>query len=887
MGERAADLIAWARRHRTALAVTAMLALVALGLAAMEALTKELTFAQVRAALHALPTPRIALALVLTAGSYLTLTLYDVLALRIVGRPLPWRTAALASFTSYTLSHNLGLSLLTGGSARYRIYTRAGLDGPDVARVIAIASATFWSGIAAITGIALIARSGPLDLAGVTIPADWLHAAGGVTLVVVAGLVLLCARLRAPLRLWRLTLPLPTAGQALAQIAIALLDTSCAAAALFVLVPDAVPSLLPAFVLAYALGIVAAVLTHVPGGIGVFEAVVLAVLPGDRSTAFAALVAYRLIYYLLPLGVAIAMLGVREGSRLRGRPARWLRDGRDAAAGIAPLILAAATFLGGAMLLLSGSLPSLHARMGVLAEVVPLPFVEASHIAASLVGTGLLLLAPGLYRRLDGAFVATRALLVAGAIFSLAKGIDYEEAIACLSLAALLQWTRGAFYRRSALTETPLSLPWLAAAAAVVAAATWVGFFAYRHVPYDDDLWWRFAWKHGDAPRFLRATLVAGVALSAAVLWRWLGPAKAVPEAPADPQAVARVLDHADHPDAMLALTGDKRFLLADESDGGGEDAMLMYQVRGASWIVMGDPVGDPAAWPGLLWRIRDMADAAQGRLLLYQISAPVLDLAIGMGLHIVKYGEEAFVDLPDFTLETPRLRSLRKGERATARRGVTFRVIPAAAVPVILDELAEISDDWLAAKGQAEKGFSLGRFDRVYLTHFDIAVAMVEDRIVAFANLWLTHNREGASIDLMRHRSDAPHGTMDFLFVHIMQWAKERGYATFSLGIAPLSGISGRRLAPAWARAAALVFQHGERLYGFRGLRAYKEKFDPRWEPRYIAGPGGLGMVQALRDLSLLVGRVSPKRGRRGVHDQLVTSGTPPAHLLAGIAGS
>jgi phosphatidylglycerol lysyltransferase len=887
VGERAADLIAWARRHRTALAVTAMLALVALGLAAMEALTKELTFAQVRAALHALPTPRIALALVLTAGSYLTLTLYDVLALRIVGRPLPWRTAALASFTSYTLSHNLGLSLLTGGSARYRIYTRAGLDGPDVARVIAIASATFWSGIAAITGIALIARSGPLDLAGVTIPADWLHAAGGVTLVVVAGLVLLCARLRAPLRLWRLTLPLPTAGQALAQIAIALLDTSCAAAALFVLVPDAAPSLLPAFVLAYALGIVAAVLTHVPGGIGVFEAVVLAVLPGDRSTAFAALVAYRLIYYLLPLGVAIAMLGVREGSRLRGRPARWLRDGRDAAAGIAPLILAAATFLGGAMLLLSGSLPSLHARMGVLAEVVPLPFVEASHIAASLVGTGLLLLAPGLYRRLDGAFVATRALLVAGAIFSLAKGIDYEEAIACLSLAALLQWTRGAFYRRSALTETPLSLPWLAAAAAVVAAATWVGFFAYRHVPYDDDLWWRFAWKHGDAPRFLRATLVAGVALSAAVLWRWLGPAKAVPEAPADPQAVARVLDHADHPDAMLALTGDKRFLLADEGDGGGEDAMLMYQVRGASWIVMGDPVGDPAAWPGLLWRIRDMADAAQGRLLLYQISAPVLDLAIGMGLHIVKYGEEAFVDLPDFTLETPRLRSLRKGERATARRGVTFRVIPAAAVPVILDELAEISDDWLAAKGQAEKGFSLGRFDRDYLTHFDIAVAMVEDRIVAFANLWLTHNREGASIDLMRHRSDAPHGTMDFLFVHIMQWAKERGYATFSLGIAPLSGISGRRLAPAWARAAALVFQHGERLYGFRGLRAYKEKFDPRWEPRYIAGPGGLGMVQALRDLSLLVGRVSPKRGRRGVHDQLVTSGTPPAHLLAGIAGS
>ena len=314
---------------------------------------------------------------------------------------------------------------------------------------------------------------------------------------------------------------------------------------------------------------------------------------------------------------------------------------------------------------------------------------------------------------------------------------------------------------------------------------------------------------------------------------------------------------------------------------------MLMYQLRGTSWIVMGDPIGDPAAWPALLWRIRDLADAAQGRLLLYQISAPVLDLAIGMGLHIVKYGEEAVVDLPDLTLETPRLRSLRKAERAAARRGLTFRVVPAAAVPVILDELHAISDDWLAAKGQSEKGFSLGRFDPEYLANFDVAVAMVEGRIVAFANLWLTANREAASIDLMRHRDDAPHGTMDFLFVHLLQWAKERGFVTFTLGIAPLSGIDGRRLAPAWARAAALIFHHGERLYGFRGLRAYKEKFSPRWEPRYIAGPRGVGMVQGLRDLSLLVGRVPTPPRRARLHDQLVTSGTAPAHLVAGIAAS
>ena len=835
-----------------ALSVAVVMLLVALGFAALEELTRHLSYAEVRAALHAMTVPQIVAALTFTAISYLALTLYDLLALHVIGRPLPWRTAALASFTSYTLSHNLGLSIVTGGSARYRIYTAAGLDGPDIARVIAVASATFWIGIVTVAGAALLFRSDAIALAGWTLSPAWSHVIGGTILLTAVAIVALCARSKHPLRWRRLSLPLPSGAQALAQIGVALLDVTAAAAALFVLMPGASLHLLPSFVLAYALGIVAAVVTHVPGGIGVFEAVVLAVLPGDRVTAFAALVAYRLIYYLLPLAASVVMLAVREVARRRVLSLRLLRDGRAAATGIAPLVLSAATFTGGAMLLLSGSLPSLKGRMGVLSQVVPLPFIEASHIAASLVGTGLLLLAPGLYRRLDGAFVATRALLIAGALFSLFKGIDYEEATACLVLAMLLQWTRAAFYRRTALTQMPLSGAWLGAVAVVVASATWAGFFAYRQVPYQDDLWWHFALR-GDAPRFLRATFGVAVLLSGVAVWRWMGPAPGAPEIACDPGKVANILSRGNRTDALLALTGDKNFLLSDDGT-----AMLMYRRRGASWIVMGDPVGEQGAWPDLLWRIRDLADAAQGRLLLYQITPPVLDLAIGMGLHVIKYGEEALVDLADLTFETPRMRSVRKAERAAARRGLTFRVVPASGVPAIIDDLRRVSDEWSRSKGHAEKGFSLGRFDPDYLAHFDVALATIDDRVVAFANLWLTDNCAEASVDLMRHADDAPSGTMDFLFVHAMQWAQQQGYRRFSLGIAPLSGIAGRRLAPAWARAAALVFKHGERFYGFRGLRTYKEKFAPTWEPRYIAGPRGLGLVQALHDLSRLIGQPS-----------------------------
>jgi len=840
-------------RHRRLVTVAVVLLLTVVGFAALESLTREIRYADVRAAVRALSVPRTLFALALTAGSYLALTFYDVLALRLIGRPLPWRTAALASFTSYTLSHNLGLSLLTGGSARYRVYVAAGLDGMDVARVIALAGATFWTGVVTVTGVALLSLSGEVAVAGLTLGAWQARLAGMLILVMVAGLFVTARVARPSFSLFGIPMPVPAPSQLGGLISIALLDILCASTALLVLIPGAEPALLPGFVLAWSLATVAAVLTHVPGGIGVFETVILAIVPGDRASVLAALIAYRLIYYLSPLGLAVVLLAWDEGRRHR-RVGRLLANARMLATGMSPLVLGAATFLGGAMLLLSGSLPALEARMGLLAGILPLPFIETSHVGASLVGTGLLLLAPGLYRRLDGAFHATRLLLLAGALFSLAKGIDYEEAFVCLALAGLLQWTRGAFYRRTALTGQPLTAGWLASVAVVVGLAVWAGFFAYRNVAYADQLWWHFA-LDGDAPRFMRATVGVGTMLASAAIWRLLSPAAVgTATVDADMETIDSILATATRTEAMLALTGDKRFLVSRE-----RDAFLMYQVKGASWIAMGDPVGAREAWAELLWALRDLADRQQGRILLYEVSPEMLDLAIGLGLQIIKYGEEAVIDLAGFDLGDPRLRGARRSERAAANAGARFRIVPAAAVPTILDEFETISDEWMRNKGHREKSFSLGRFDRSYLRNFDMGIVTVEGRIVAFANLWLTPGKEEASIDLMRHRDDAPRGTMDFLLVNLMQWAKARDYRRFTLGMAPLAGIDGRRLAPVWAKVAALAFRHGEHFYGFRGLHGYKEKFAPAWEPRYIAGPRGIGLIQALRDLSRLIGHDGP----------------------------
>ena len=171
-----------------------------------------------------------------------------------------------------------------------------------------------------------------------------------------------------------------------------------------------------------------------------------------------------------------------------------------------------------------------------------------------------------------------------------------------------------------------------------------------------------------------------------------------------------------------------------------------------------------------------------------------------------------------------------------------------------MMAELRAISDEWLGDRHGREKRFSLGAFDAGYLAHFDMAIVRVGNRIVAFANIWRSGDGTEASIDLMRHVNDAPYGTMDMMIVRLIEWARDEGFTRFNLGMAPLSGLRAGPLAPIWARIGHLLFDNGERLYGFAGLRAFKEKFGPDWVPRFVATPPGLSAARGMIDIARLV---------------------------------
>jgi phosphatidylglycerol lysyltransferase len=142
-----------------------------------------------------------------------------------------------------------------------------------------------------------------------------------------------------------------------------------------------------------------------------------------------------------------------------------------------------------------------------------------------------------------------------------------------------------------------------------------------------------------------------------------------------------------------------------------------------------------------------------------------------------------------------------------------------------------------------------MGQFDENYLRHTPIATVWQDNRPVAFANVLLGAKRERASIDLMRFSADAPKGTMDFLFAQLLEWAKQQGFAQFSLGMCPLKDIAPDELADGvlWPRIAKLIRQHSEASYNFTGLRRYKEKWQPMWRPHYLIVRRRIDVLPAL----------------------------------------
>lgn len=583
------------------------------------------------------------------------------------------------------MSNSVGFALLSGTAVRHRLYSRWGVATADLWRIVAVNSITYWLGLLALAGWSLAFHphtylEGGLAQGSV----KWL---GVACMVAVIGYMILSVVRKTPLRVRGFEMKLPSLSIALGQILISMADWALAAAVFWALLPAGGPSygvMLGAFLAAQVLGLI----SHVPGGLGVFEGVIVLLLgpyfPADRIIA--ALLLYRLIYYVMPLMLALILL---LGDELR------------------------------LLLLVSGATPAEHERLFWLSGMLPIGLFEASHFLGSLVGVVLLLLAQAVSRRLHLAFYLVLAALVAGILTALLKAADWEEAALLLLLMLVFIPSRSFFERRAALFDTRFSPGWVIAIVAALGASVWLGMFAFRHVEYSNDLWWQVALQQ-DAPRFLRASLGAAVTLLVFGIWHLLRPSPHTAELPsAEELAEAdRIIYAQSETLPFLLWLRDKALLFNDE-----RTAFVMYGIRGRTWIALGDPVGPAAAAPGLIRAFIERADDFGGVPVFYQVHPTQLHHYAELGMAFAKLGEEAHLPLEDFSLEGSRYKELRTATNRFRREHVGFRIVKPEAVEAILPQLESVSDDWLTSKSVNEKGFSLGFFDRDYLSRQPVAV--------------------------------------------------------------------------------------------------------------------------------------------------------------------
>jgi phosphatidylglycerol lysyltransferase len=765
--------------------------------------------------------------------------LYDVAALGPLSRGpragARWTTGVL----SFAWSNFLTVGPLAGPALRLWLYRPLGVEGVRARGALGAVLASFSVGLVAWCGAVLVPLPPPLDgfVARILVAAA-LAAAAGALLRVLPQL-----RIAPPsVRAWEGS-PWDLAGVAAVDW---LLAWTVFHVALSAVQGGITPSVsLRAFFLGQLVGLV----SFIPGGLGSADAFwifALARETGGHDRIFAALVLYRVVYYVLPWAAATLVL---VGRLVRTR--RW-------SAAFIRSTMASYAFVCGAVLLASAATPALSARLAFLNSTIPLAVVEISHGASVLLGFMLLVVSRGLARGYRSSHRVAVALFVAGALTTFLKGLDFEEALIAILAAALLVVFREPFSRPGRLHPSVEFVVSAGLFAVVLFAA--LGFGSYVAPSSLGTEVQRFG-HHAQEGRFLRSLILLG-ALAGAVSFHLAQRGRARDPLP-DEEGIERAIDEtrrmARSTNPLLVACADKAVFRPRPGDGV-PPGFIAYRTAGKYLVAYSDPICPAGEEPALLVAFLDEAAASDRDVILYQISAALLPVAHDLGFTFFKLGEEAVVDLTRFDLKGNKAKTLRHSVNAVEKAGGRFEIVEGDAIRPLMPELRSVSDEWLRIKGVSEKQFSIGRFDERYLLRFPCAVVRDADgAVAAFANVLEGPNAGEMSVDLMRHRATdgalAPlKDVMDFLFIKLMLHAKERGCTRFNLGMAPLAAVGEMRWARPVERLAHVFFRYGESWYNYQGLRRFKEKFDPIWEPRYMAYPKPWDWPRAITSTAVLI---------------------------------
>jgi phosphatidylglycerol lysyltransferase len=519
-------------------------------------------------------------------------------------------------------------------------------------------------------------------------------------------------------------------------------------------------------------------------------------------------------------------------------------------------LVAVLVVLMGAVNVLSALLARVPHRLHLLHTVLPLQVIHGSRTLTVVAGFLLMLLGKGLWRRKRRAWEFAVLLLGISLVLHLVKGLDYEEGLGILVLILGLVHLRPYYTAKSDPPSARQGLLVLAGALAFTLLYGVIGFhLLHRQFTGIEDLddavsaTLLYFFEFGN--RFVRPLshraqwflesiyTVAVVSLGYAVLMLTRPSVLRERPEPEERDEVEGLLrEHARTSLAHFALLPDKAYFFNERRTG-----VVAYKLVGNIALALGDPIAPREEVPALIGSFSDFCAENDWHPAFYQVVPDFLTAYQRQGLDVLKIGEDANIRLPDFTLSGKKMGGIRHAINAAERAGVRAeRYDLTSDGPDLYTQLKEVSDLWLAEHKGSEKTFSLGYFDREWISRCPMMVALDQnDRVVAFETLIPMYRANGMAGDLMRRRPDAPNGTMDLVMARQAQKLQEEGYEWYGQGLSPLSTgeVKEASRSRILDRAVRLFYNYFNFFYGFKGLHAFKDKYRPVWESRYLIYPG------------------------------------------------
>ncbi|WP_052343597.1 bifunctional lysylphosphatidylglycerol flippase/synthetase MprF [Bacillus massiliigorillae] len=814
--------------------------------------------------IHLLSSAELTLLIILGLLSVFVMAFYDVAMIKGLGLAVPLKKCLRIGFIANSLNIVLGFGGLAGATVRHAIYRSYTKDTKKLLFGIT------WATTATLMGLSILALLILINL----IPDNNLMQNKPWMFPVIIGMALLMpiyfatsfVREKKNPSSRTFNNPIKTVS---ALTIVSLLEWLCAGSILFLLlemfqIDTSYSVVLGVFVIASILGVI----SFVPGGFGSFDLTFLIGMSSygyHEETILSVLLVYRIVYFFIPFLLSL-LLTVLEfsSSTLRKIESKPIIGPALETTGVVWALyreLLTKLWDWALCILLFVTAWINIASVLILPFQTPLISKGVSNFSYNLIFTFsviILLNLRGIFNRTKKSYYFVMVGLIGSCIAHLLKSFDYEEAIILAVIIGILIIIRKQFQIESVL----ISFFYYIFSAIIGAGVILLYYVMGTSITTIEN-----ASDFRSFPQVLETSIFAlcfvpiliglGTYIFRKIRVKDLG-------IPYDREKLHSFLQqYKGNSLTHLGYMGDKRMFFSSNGK-----ALILFRKYRNRLVVLGDPSGEHSSYSLVLNEFMNEANNYGYVVVFYQIDQSTMHLYHDFGYQFFKLGEEACVNIDTFSISGKKQSNFRANYNRFNREGYTFELFNCV-TDEQLKEMEIVSNQWLGKR--KEKGFSMGVFCKDYVKEGPICLVRdVNGTLLAFASLMPAYDENKISIDLMRHLPEAPVGTMDTLFLHLIFWAKEQGYHTFNLGMAPLSNVGTQNESFLAERIAGTIFNNVRYMYSFSGLRRFKGKYHPKWQGKYLAFRKNKTLFASIILVTRMIGKGNPIEKTKKVHKKV-----------------